>query len=78
MEAKDSLKRVKNSVTKEEHSEWTALRQYASDRFSLKIKTIKYALECALSAAGSLGGSGPGNLGRGGTMRDTKAAFFSL
>lgn len=66
MEAKDSLRRVKNSVAKEEYSEWTALRQYATDRFSLKIKTIKYALECAL---------GVSKIKTGG-MRDTKDAFF--
>lgn len=77
LEAKDNLKRVKNSVAKEEHSEWTALRQYASDRFTLKIKTIKYALECALSAASKAGG-GTGNPNPFGAdhMRDTKSAFF--
>lgn len=53
-------------MQKEEYSEWTALRQYAKDRFTLKIMTIKYALSCAISATG---------IGQG-SMRDTKEAFF--
>lgn len=49
LETKSMIKKIKSYNSKEEHSEWSALRAYYIERLNLKIKSIKYELECALS-----------------------------
>lgn len=49
LETKSMIKKIKSTISKEEHSEWSALRAYYIERLTLKVKSIKYELECALS-----------------------------
>lgn len=49
LETKRMINKIKRTISKEEQSEWAALRAYYIERMTLKIKSIKYELECAVS-----------------------------
>ena len=67
-EAKQLRSQVSTAIKKDEHSEFSSLREYYKQRLILKVISIRFQLKCALTLAKAVPG----------TLRDTKSAFFSL